>query len=71
MPGQPLIERVIVHRDGFQDPVTLMEASNEVRSHEGVAHVAVGMADPLSLVIITGGTAMTSTATRTWVRMTS
>jgi hypothetical protein len=49
-----MIERVIVHRDSFHDPITLMEASEEVRSHEDVTHVAVGMADPLNLYIISG-----------------
>ena len=49
-----MIERVIVHRDSFHDPITLMEVSEEVRSREDVAHLAVGMADPLNLYIISG-----------------
>jgi hypothetical protein len=47
-----IIERVIVHRNTFHDPVTLMEASTEARSQADVVHVAVGMADPLTLLII-------------------
>src|SRR5438034_7272873 len=49
-----MIERVIVRRDSFHDPITLMEAAEEVRSRDDVAHVAVGMADPLNLYIISG-----------------
>jgi uncharacterized protein DUF1116 len=49
-----MIERVIVHHDRFHDPITLMDASERVRSLDDVVHVAVGMADPLSLYIITG-----------------
>ena len=46
------IERVVVRRGAFFDPVTLMAAAEEARSVEGVEQVAVGMADPLNLTII-------------------
>ncbi|HYY04900.1 MAG TPA: hypothetical protein VE736_13520, partial [Gaiellaceae bacterium] len=49
-----MIERVIVHRNTFHDPVTLMEASEQARSREDVTHVAVGMADSLNLYIFRG-----------------
>jgi hypothetical protein len=49
-----MIERVIVHHDRFHDPITLMDASEEVRALDDVAHVAVGMGDPLNLYIISG-----------------
>jgi hypothetical protein len=49
-----MIERVIVHHDRFHDPITLMEASERVRGLDDVVHVAVGMADPLNLYIISG-----------------
>jgi uncharacterized protein DUF1116 len=49
-----MIERVIVHHDRFHDPITLMEVSERVRTLDDVAHVAVGMGDPLNLYIIGG-----------------
>src|SRR5438045_915259 len=49
-----MIERVIVHRGAFHDPVTLMEASEQAWSRDDVAHVAVGMADSLNLYIFRG-----------------
>jgi Protein of unknown function (DUF1116) len=45
------VVRVVVRRGEYQDPVTLMEASEAARSVAGVAHVAVGMAEPLNVVI--------------------
>jgi hypothetical protein len=47
-----MVERVVVRRGAFHDPVTLMAAGEEARSAEGVEHVAVGMGDPLNLTII-------------------
>ena len=47
-----MIERVVVRRGAFFDPVTLMAAAEEARSVTGVEQVAVGMADPLNLTII-------------------
>ena len=44
--------RVVVRRGEYHDPVTLMEASEAARSVAGVAHVAVGMAEPLNLRIL-------------------
>ena len=46
-----VVARVVVRRGEYHDPVTLMEASQAARSVAGVAHVAVGMAEPLNLVI--------------------
>ena len=45
------VVRVVVRRGEYHDPVTLMEASDAARSVVGVAHVAVGMADPLNVRI--------------------
>ena len=45
------VVRVVVRRGEYHDPVTLMEASEAARSVAGVAHVAVGMAEPLNLRI--------------------
>jgi hypothetical protein len=47
-----MIERIIIRRGAFHDPVTVMAAAEQARSVQGVAHVAVGMADPLNLTII-------------------
>jgi hypothetical protein len=47
-----MVERVVVRRGAFHDPVTLMAAGEQARSVAGVDHVAVGMADPLNLTII-------------------
>ncbi|MBV9328491.1 MAG: DUF1116 domain-containing protein, partial [Chloroflexi bacterium] len=47
-----VVERVVVRRGEFHDPVTLMEASEAARSVAGVEHVAVGMVEPLNLVIL-------------------
>ena len=46
------VVRVVVRRAEYHDPVTLMEASEAARSVAGVAHVAVGMAEPLNLRIL-------------------
>ena len=46
-----MIERVVVRRGAYQDPVTLMEASEAARAVAGVGHVAVGMVEPLNMVI--------------------
>jgi uncharacterized protein DUF1116 len=46
-----VVVRVVVRRGEYHDPVTLMEASDAARSVVGVAHVAVGMADPLNVRI--------------------
>jgi Protein of unknown function (DUF1116) len=45
------VVRVVVRRGEYHDPVTLMEASEAARSVEGVSHVAVGMAEPLNVLI--------------------
>jgi Protein of unknown function (DUF1116) len=54
--GEPSLSgavvRVVVRRGEYHDPVTLMEASEAARSVVGVAHVAVGMAEPLNVVIL-------------------
>ncbi|MBV9001699.1 MAG: hypothetical protein JO304_21760, partial [Solirubrobacterales bacterium] len=50
-PPSAVVARVVVRRGEYHDPVTLMEASQAARSVAGVAHVAVGMAEPLNLVI--------------------
>jgi hypothetical protein len=47
-----LIERVVVRRGVYHDPVTLMEASEAAWSVAGVGHVAVGMVEPLNMVIL-------------------
>jgi Protein of unknown function (DUF1116) len=47
-----MVERVLVRRGDYHDPVTLMKASEEARSQEGVTHVAVGMSDRLNLYVI-------------------
>jgi hypothetical protein len=47
------VERVVVRRGAFHDPVILMQASEAARSLPGVEHVAVGMVEPLNMVIIT------------------
>jgi hypothetical protein len=47
-----MVERVVVRRGAFHDPVTLMAAADEARSVEGVEQVAVGMGEPLNLTII-------------------
>jgi hypothetical protein len=46
------VVRVVVRRGEYHDPVTLMEASEAGRSVAGVGHVAVGMAEPLNVVIL-------------------
>jgi hypothetical protein len=51
-PALDLVERVVVHWGSYHDPITLMEASAEARSLEGVGDVAVGMGDRLSLHVI-------------------
>src|SRR3954447_16735492 len=48
-----LVERVLVRRGSFHDPLTLMEASEAARALAGVGHVAVGMVEPLNMVILT------------------
>jgi hypothetical protein len=45
------VVRVVVRRREYHDPVTLMEASDAARAVAGVAHVAVGMAEPLNVRI--------------------
>src|ERR671939_549688 len=45
------VVRVVVRRGEYHDPVTLMEASEAARSVAGVSHVAVGMAEPLNVLI--------------------
>jgi hypothetical protein len=45
------VVRVVVRRGEYHDPVTLMEASEAARSVAGVGHVAVGMAEPLNVLI--------------------
>jgi hypothetical protein len=47
-----MVERVVVRRGAFHDPVTLMAAAEEARSVQGVAQAAVGMGEPLNLTII-------------------
>ena len=47
-----MIERVIVRRGAYFDPFTLMKASEEARSRDGVTHAAVGMGEPLNVDII-------------------
>ena len=47
-----MIERVIVRRGAYFDPFTLMKASEEALSRDGVTHAAVGMGEPLNLDII-------------------
>jgi uncharacterized protein DUF1116 len=47
-----MIERVIVRRSTYYDPITIMDVSEEVRGRDGVSHVAVGMGDRLNLVVI-------------------
>ena len=51
-PSSAVVVRVVVRRGEYHDPVTLMEASEAARSVAGVGHVAVGMAEPLNLVIL-------------------
>jgi Protein of unknown function (DUF1116) len=46
-----VVVRVVVRRGEYHDPVTLMEASDAARAVAGVAHVAVGMAEPLNVRI--------------------
>jgi hypothetical protein len=50
-PSSGAVVRVVVRRGEYHDPVTLMEASDAARSVAGVAHVAVGMAEPLNVRI--------------------
>ncbi|MEY2535695.1 MAG: hypothetical protein QOF29_3605, partial [bacterium] len=47
------VERVVVRRGAFHDPLVLMQASEAARAVPGVEHVAVGMAEPLNMVILT------------------
>jgi hypothetical protein len=47
-----MVERVVVRRGAFHDPVSLMAAAEEARSLEGVSQVALGMGEPLNLTII-------------------
>jgi hypothetical protein len=47
-----MIEQVVVRRDAFHDPMTLMQASAEARKVEGLDQVAVGMVNPLNTVIL-------------------
>lgn len=47
-----MIERVVVRRAVYHDPLAVMEASKLARAVPGVGHVAAGMADPLNLVMI-------------------
>jgi hypothetical protein len=49
--SSPAVVRVVVRRREYHDPVTLMEASDAARAVAGVAHVAVGMAEPLNVRI--------------------
>jgi Protein of unknown function (DUF1116) len=51
-PSSVGVVRVVVRRREYHDPVTLMEAAEAARSVAGVGHVAVGMAEPLNLVIL-------------------
>jgi hypothetical protein len=46
------VVRVVVRRGEYYDPMTLMEASKAARSVAGVDHVAVGMVEPLNMVIL-------------------
>jgi hypothetical protein len=54
-PGAAMLDagvvRVVVREDEFHDPVTLMEASDAARAVAGVTHVAVGMGEPLNVLI--------------------
>src|SRR3954453_10661537 len=50
--GGAMTERVVVRRGAFHDPMTLMEASRAARALPDVEHVAVGMVEPLNLVIL-------------------
>src|ERR671932_1245877 len=47
-----MIERVVVRRGVYHDPVAVMVASTAARSIDGVDHVAAGMVDPLNLLVI-------------------
>jgi hypothetical protein len=47
-----MIERVVVRRGVYHDPMALMQASTAARSVQDVRHVAAGMGDPLNLVIL-------------------
>jgi hypothetical protein len=47
-----MIERVVVRRGVYHDPVAVMAASTAARSIDGVDHVAAGMVDPLNLLVI-------------------
>jgi hypothetical protein len=46
------VVRVVVRRGEYHDPMTLMEASKAARSVAGVDHVALGMVEPLNMVIL-------------------
>jgi uncharacterized protein DUF1116 len=48
-----MIERAFIRRGAYHDPFTLMEAAEKAHSCEGVEHVAVAMAEPLNVSIIT------------------
>jgi len=48
------MERVVVRRGVYHDPVAVMAASTAARSIDGVDHVAAGMVDPLNLLVIRG-----------------
>src|SRR3954449_7193565 len=47
-----MMERVVVRRGVYHDPVAVMAASTAARSIDGVDHVAAGMVDPLNLLVI-------------------
>jgi hypothetical protein len=49
-----MMERVVVRRGVYHDPVAVMAASTAARSIDGVDHVAAGMVDPLNLLVIRG-----------------
>jgi len=49
-----MVERVVVRRGVYHDPVAVMAASTAARSIDGVDHVAAGMVDPLNLLVIRG-----------------
>jgi hypothetical protein len=44
-------ERVVVRGGAFHDPIALMAVEEEARRLGGVEHVALGMADPLNLIV--------------------
>jgi hypothetical protein len=48
-----MIDRVVIRKDAYYDPYTLMQAAEDARTRDAVTHAAVGMCEPLNLEIIT------------------